>query len=216
MSSTHASLLKRPDSLVGLALVGVVLANASVHASAGRWYDAFWLCNWCVLAVALALFTRSARLATVAWIWLLPGTLAWSVEVLASVRFFATSYALHGLGLMGAWYGLRRLGAVRGMLPAAFVALACVLAASRLLPEAANVNGVFGPRRGWVSLAATGSFYPLCLALLALAAAWLGQASALLVAGVERDAAATSRLSAALSALRSRAADRAPSPPQSA
>ena len=197
-------------------MVGVVLANASAHVSAGRWYDAFWLCNWCVLAVAIALFARSPRLATVSWIWLLPGTLAWSVEVLASVRFFATSYALHGLGLLGAAYALRRVGAVRGMVPAAFVALACVLVASRLLPEAANVNGVFGPRRGWVSLAATGSFYPLCLSLLALAAAWLGQASALSIARGEREAGATSRLSGTWRALRIRAADPAPSPPQNA
>lgn len=204
------------DSLVGVTLLGVVGANGAAHVAAERWYDAFWLCNWCVLGVAVALLVRSARLATVAWIWLLPGTLAWSVEVLASVRFFATSYALHGLGLCGAVYALRRLGAVRGLMPVALGALACVVLGSRLLPEIANVNGVFGPRRGWASLAAVGSLYPLALAALALGAAWLGQVSALLVAGTERDDGATSRPSGAWSALRIRAADRAPSPPQNA
>jgi hypothetical protein len=203
------------DSLVGLVLLGVVGANGAAHVAASRWFDAFWLCNWCVLGVALSLFTRSARLATIAWIWLLPGTLAWSVEVLSSVRFFATSYALHGLGLLGAVYALRRLGAASGVMPLALLTLACVALGSRLLPEAANVNGVFGPRRGWVSLAAIGSLYPLSLAALALGAAWLGQVSALLVARGERDG-ATSRPSGAWSALRIRAADRAPSPPQSA
>lgn len=201
---------------MGLLLLSVVGANAVAHVAGGRWYDVFWLCNWCVLGVGVALLTGSARLATVAWIWLLPGTLAWSVEVLASVPFFATSYALHGLGALGAVYALRRVGAARGVGPLSLAVLACVLLGSRLLPEAANVNGVFGPRRGWPSLAALGSLYPLSLAALALGAAWLGQLSALFVAGGERDAGATSRPSGAWSALRIRAADRAPSPPQNA
>lgn len=215
MAQTCDSPRNARDSLVGLVLLGVVGANGAAHVAASRWYDTFWLCNWCVLGVAVALFTRSARLATVAWIWLLPGTLAWSVEVLSSVRFFASSYALHGLGLFGAVYALRRLGAARGVTPVAIAALACVVLGSRLLPEAANVNGVFGPRRGWVALAALGALYPLSLAALALGAAWLGQVSALLVAGGERER-ATSRPSGAWSALRIGAADRAPSPPQNA
>jgi len=214
--SARDSTCNTADSSVGLALLGIVLANAAAHVSAARWYDAFWLCNWCVLGVSVALFVRSARLATVAWIWLLPGTLAWSVEVFASVRFFATSYALHGLGLFGAVYALRRVGAVGGLIPLALVALAGVLLGSRLLPESANVNGVFGPRRGWASLAVLGSLYPLALAALAFGAAWIGQVSALVVAGGERDEGATSRPSGMFGALRIRAADRAPAPPQNA
>jgi hypothetical protein len=197
------------DVLVAALLFGIVVTNGVVHVAAGRWYDAFWLCNWCVLSVAAALALRSSWLATVAWIWLLPGTAAWFVEVLAAVRFAASSYALHAVGLAGAFYALRRLGAQRGVVWGSLIALGAVLLGSRLLPDVANVNGVFGPRRGWTTLAATGSAYPLAVAALAVIAAWLGQASALFVARGARPVGSVT-LWAALNALRIRAQDPAP------
>ncbi len=166
---------------LGTAVLLALATNAAWHVKHGRWFDAFWLCNAAALLAGVALLLRQALLATVAFVWLVPGTLCWGIEAsLLGSTFGWPSYALHLAGAVGAVFAVWRLGAHRAGYLGALLLLALLLLLSRFLPEGANVNCAFGPREGWrvfqwlpfghwLSLAILGALLSFAMNQLALA-----------------------------------------------
>ncbi len=141
---------RQAEVTFGASVLAMLAMNVGWHIAHGRWFDVFWLCNAAAFLAGLALLGRSALLATISFVWLVPGTLCWGVEagVLGSA-FGWPSYFLHLGGAMTATYAVWRLGAHRAGYIGALVLLALVLGISRVLPAGANVNCAFGPRAGW-------------------------------------------------------------------
>jgi hypothetical protein len=156
-------------ALGGLALLAVG-ANVTWHAQQGTWFDAFWLCNGATVLAGLGLLLRAPLLGTAAFVWLVPGTLAWAVEALfLGSSFPPPSYGLHLGGVAAAVYAVYRLGAHRAGYLGGLALFSALVLLSRALPEEANVNCAFGPRASWKAWAGLGLPHHLTIALLALA-----------------------------------------------
>jgi hypothetical protein len=171
-----------PQAVGGLAFLAA-FANVVWHIEHGRWFECFWLCNVAAIAAALGLFFSSSLLSTVAFIWLVPGTIVWSIEVFVlRVEFAHTSYALHLVGVAAASFGVHRLGAHRSGFAGALGFLSGLLVLSRFLPEAANVNCAFSPRTGWSIFELLPIPYSLAVVVLGLTIAYATSKLALALA----------------------------------
>jgi hypothetical protein len=167
----------------GYALGGIVLHDAA-HFAAGRWYDAFWVCNVAALLVAPAVLSRSPMLATVALTWLLPGTLVWLTDVfVAGSTILPTSYNVHLGGALAAVYGVWRSGHAKKswLLALAFLALT-VIVSRLLLPAEHNVNAVHRVPPGWSFLGENRGRFVLVAIALSVALCAFGQGLARLLA----------------------------------
>ncbi|HVJ19497.1 MAG TPA: hypothetical protein VM686_28955 [Polyangiaceae bacterium] len=155
-----------------LALLGLA-ANVSWHVQHGTWFDCFWVCNAATLLAGLGLLFRSALLSTSAFVWVVPGTLAWGTEALLLGSTFAVpSYLLHFTGFAAAVYGVRSLGAHAAGYLGGLALFAALLVLSRALPVAANVNCAFGPRASWKAWAALELPHHVSIVVLVLIVVW--------------------------------------------
>ncbi len=174
-------------AVAGFAFFAILLHDAA-HISAGRWYDAFWVCNVSALLIAPGIIARSPALCAVAFTWLLPGTAVWLVDsFVAGATILPTSWGVHVGGMLAALYGVWRSGFARRGWLAALGMLAVTLLVSRLfLPPRFNVNVVHAIPRGWHFLGGTYAGFTLAaLGLVAVVCA-LGQLVCWLVTGRPR------------------------------
>ena len=164
---------RRAELVLGIMALAALGTNVSWHVRHGTWFDSFWVCNAATLLAALGLFFRSPLLATAAFVWLVPGALAWGSEALLLGSDFALpSYLLHFTGLLAAAYGVRRVGAHAAGYLGGLGLFAGLILLSRALPADANVNCAFGPRASWKAWAALGLPHFVTVAVLALTVSW--------------------------------------------
>jgi hypothetical protein len=172
---------------LGLLALFVVLLNVVWHVQHGRWFESFWLCNLSLALVGAGLLARSSLGVSVGFAWLIPGTLAWSIEAsLLGGTFAPTSYAVHLGGSALATFGVARLGVHRRTELAALTFLAAALLLARGLPASANVNCAFGARAGWRVLPSSGALFFALGTLGAVAASLLSTLLARKIAGHTR------------------------------
>ena len=180
--------LTRLDCFVGGFSASAILLHDAAHVLAGRWYDAFWVCNLAALLVGPAVLFRSALLATVAFTWILPGTLVWLLDaLLAGSAILPTSWGVHVGGSLAAIYAVRRAGPVDRGLVASLALPAFALLVSRLcLPPAENVNAVYRVPAGWGFLGKNFAWFFVSETLITIAVAVVGQLAAQRIAGRAR------------------------------
>jgi hypothetical protein len=169
--------LDRVDCFVGgFALAAIALHDAA-HVREGRWYDLLWVCNVAALLVGPGVLLRSALLTTVAFTWILPGTLVWLLDaVVGGSGILPTSWGVHIGGTLAAAYGVRRAGYARHgyLVSVGFVCL--VMIVSRLVgPAEHNVNAVHAVPRGWDFLGGSWPRFMVVSAGIALVASAAGQ-----------------------------------------
>ena len=172
--------LTRLDCFIGGFAGAAIVLHDAAHVLAGRWYDVFWVCNLAALLVGPAVLFRSALLSTVAFTWILPGTLVWFLDtVLAGSAILPTSWGVHLGGSIAAIYGVRRAGSAERGLFAALLLPAFALLISRLfLPASENVNAVHSVPRGWEFLGGSFLAFFAVETLITIALALFGQLAA--------------------------------------
>jgi hypothetical protein len=165
---------RRAGLALGILALLALATNVTWHVTHGRWFDCFWVCNGATLFAGLALLVRSQLLATAAFVWVVPGTVAWGTEALFFGSDFALpSYLLHLSGFAAALYGVWLLGAHRAGYQVGLALFAGLMLVSRALPPAANVNCAFAPRASWKGVWATFALpHHLTIAAIAFGLCW--------------------------------------------
>jgi hypothetical protein len=159
----------------GFALAAIALHDYA-HISAGRWYDAFWVCNLAALLVGPGVLLRSATLSIAALTWIVPGTIVWLLDVvLAGSNLLPTSYGVHLGGSVAAAYGVFRAGYARKSFWLTASLPMGAMAISRLfLPPDQNVNGAHAVPKGWGFLGESWASFFVVSTLISLAMVGLG------------------------------------------
>ena len=165
---------RRAELTLGILALLALATNLAWHIAHGRWFDCFWVCNAATLLAGLGLLFRSPLLSTAAFVWVVPGTLAWATEALVfGSDFSPPSYLLHISGFVAALYGVRSLGAHPAGYLGGLGLFGVLLLLCRALPAEANVNCAFAPRASWKAVWATIELpHYLTTALLALGVCW--------------------------------------------
>jgi hypothetical protein len=168
--------LGRVDCFVaGFALSAIALHDLD-HVSAGRWYDAFWVCNLAALLVGPAVLLRSASLSIAALTWIVPGTVVWLLDaLLAGSNLLPTSYGVHLGGSLAAAYGVWRAGYSRkSFWLTAALPIGAMLFSRLVLPAEHNVNAAHAVPKGWGFLGHSWWSFFVVATLISLAMVGLG------------------------------------------
>jgi hypothetical protein len=169
--------LTRIDWAVATFAMVAIAVHDAAHVAAGRYWDAFWICNVAALFVGPAILLRSPAMAAVALTWLVPGTVVWLLDVaLAGSNILPTSYAVHLGGTAAALYATRTVGFCEiGWVWSLLVLAASTLASRLFLPKAANVNAAHAIPHGWTVLGSTRVAFVATAIAIVLATCLLGR-----------------------------------------
>jgi hypothetical protein len=177
--------LTRLDWAVAIFSIVAIAVHDGAHVAAGRYWDAFWICNVAALFIGPAILFRSPALAAVALTWLIPGTVVWlSDVVLAGSNILPTSYAVHLGGSAAVVYATRRVGfSDRGWLYALATLAAATLVSRFFLPAGANVNAAHAVPRGWGFLGGTRGGFAAVVSTIVLVTCVVGRILGRVIAG---------------------------------
>jgi hypothetical protein len=131
--------------------VGFYIAHPfAAHVLHGVPWDALWVCYLADLLLAAGVLGASARLVSVALMWLALGNVCWILHLTAGGIFYPSELLPHVGGLTVAVLATSELGYAAGSWLWAIGGLACCQALCHVLtPAAANVNLAHRVWTGW-------------------------------------------------------------------
>jgi hypothetical protein len=175
--SPGSSRLELIDFFLGGFALGAIALHDLAHIEAGRWYDAFWVCNLAALLIGPAAILRSALLATISLTWILPGTVLWLLTaVLADANLLPTSFGIHiGGTVVSGWAAWRSGWAPKSFWASLALPVIAVCISRAWLPPDRNVNAAHAVPRGFDALGADFGVFALSATLMVLVVCGVGQ-----------------------------------------
>lgn len=159
---------RRLDVLVGLFPLAGYFIHGSFHVGRGDWPHLLWICHLAAGCVGLGLIFHWPRVAGIGTLLLCFGTPIWLLDLASGAPFYATSCLTHLGGLVAGIYAAARLGFPPGLWWKATLAMASVIAVSRVAtPGDLNVNVAFTTPQVWRNYFTSHAMYISCTIALA-------------------------------------------------
>ncbi|NOY90636.1 MAG: hypothetical protein GXP55_05445 [Deltaproteobacteria bacterium] len=135
---------------MGLVALAIWLAHGADLASRGEAIDLLWICNMGALLLTLGCLFRQRIVLAVGLLWMLPGELFWTLDMLTGGEILVSSFALHLVIPVLGFLTIRRVGWPTGAWWVASLSLLPLALLTHVAsPESRNINLAFHIEEGW-------------------------------------------------------------------